>query len=212
MFTRWAVFVTTLGLLPGVVLAQTSASAAQPRVRITGPEEYEIPGVLKIAGAQVSGHASIVIQDTMVRVVSPATGQELVVLKPKKRLAGRVIGVKDRLVEFMPDGQAGTLRIPIDSIGKLEVSERRRGAHVLGGILVGVGAFFGLIALFFAQCGLGCGDAIALPAIGGGIAAGILTGRGTERWRTEPADWLSSQFGAPAIVRLLPDDSFSPSS
>jgi hypothetical protein len=212
MFTRTAIFVTTLGLLPGVVLAQTSASAAQPRVRITGPEEYEIPGVLKIAGAQVSGNASITIEDTMVRVLSPATGQVLVVLRPKRPLAGRVIEVKDRLVEFMPDGQAGTLRIPVDSIGKLEVSERRRRAHVLRGILVGVGAFYGLLGLFFAQCGLGCSDAIALPAIGGGIAAGILTGRGTERWRTVPADWLSSQFGAPPSAQWLPDDSFAPSS
>ena len=215
MFTRMAVFVTTLGLLPGLVLAQTSVSAAQPRVRITGPEEYEIPGVLKIAGTHVSGDANITIQDTVVRVVSPATGQLLVVLRPKRRLVGRAIEVKDQLVEFLPDGQAGTLRIPLDSIGKLEVSERRSRAHVLRGILVGIGAFYGLGWLFFARCGLGCSDAIVLPAIAGGIAAGILTGRGKEHWRTVRTDWLLSQFGPPtsgnsAGRNLLPNRRLQP--
>jgi hypothetical protein len=104
MFTRLTVFVTTLGLLPGLVLAQTSVLAAQPRVRITGAEEYEIPGVLKIDAARVSD-ATITVQETVVRVVSPATGQELIVLRPGRRLVGRATEVKDQVVEFLPDGQ-----------------------------------------------------------------------------------------------------------
>ena len=192
MFTRMAAFVAVLGLLPGLVLAQTSVPPAQPRIRITGPGDYEIPGLLKIAGAHVSGDASMTIQDTVVRVVSPATGQLLVVLRPKRRLVGRAMAVKDQVVEFHPDRQHDTLRIPLDSIGKLETSERRSRSHVLRGILVGIGAFYGLGWLFFAQCGLGCSDAIVLPAIAGGIAAGILTGRGKEHWRTVRTDWLLS--------------------
>jgi hypothetical protein len=207
MFSRMAVVVTTLGLLPGLVSAQTSVLAAQPRIRITGPEEYEIPGVLKIAGSRVGGdggQAKITIEETVVRVVSPATGQPMAVLRPKRRLVGRAMEVRDQIVEFLPDGQRDTLKIPLDSIGKLEVSERRSRFHVLRGILVGIGTFYGVAGLFFARCGLGCDGAILLPALAGGITTGILTGRGSDHWRSAPADWLLSQVNGSVDTASVP--------
>jgi len=198
MLTRLAVFVAALGLLPGLVLAQTSALGARPRVRITGPERYEIPGILQIDGARVTGNASITIEETAVRVVSPATEQPLIVLRPGQRLAGRAIDVKDRIVEFLPDGQPDALSIPLDSIGKLEMSELRIRPRILRGILVGIAAFYGVAWLFMAQCGLGCDDGLLIiGSVGGGMAAGAIAGRGGERWKTVPADWLLSRFGPP---------------
>jgi hypothetical protein len=54
-------------------------------------------------------------------------------------------------------GQHDTIAIPLDSIGKLEVSDHRSGRHLLRGILVGIVAFYGTTALiFWSGCGLDC--------------------------------------------------------
>jgi hypothetical protein len=71
------------------------------------------------------------------------------------------------------------------------VSERRGRSHLLRGILVGTGTFYGVGWLMFSQCGLDCGGAVLLPAIAAGTAAGAVTGRDRERWKTVPADSLT---------------------
>lgn len=169
-----------------------------------GPERYEIPGILQIDGVRLTVSASTTIEETAVRVVSPATGQPLLVLRPGHRLAGRATGIKDGIVEFLPDGQPDTLSIPLDSIGKLEVSELRMRPRVLRGILVGVATFYGLAFLFMEQCGLECDSGVGIVAIGGGLAAGGIAGRGGERWKAVPADWLLSQFGPPPALAPRP--------
>jgi hypothetical protein len=91
-----------------------------------------------------------------IRVV-PQIGQPFVVLKPGKRFVGRALAVRDRVVAFIIDGQHDTIAIPLDSIGKLEVSDHRSGRHLLRGILVGIVAFYGTTALiFWSGCGLDC--------------------------------------------------------
>jgi hypothetical protein len=188
---RIAVFLAAAMVVPVFASAQTGVLADQARIRITGPQAYEIPGLLKIARAAVSGDASLTIEEKVVRVVSPATGLTLVVLRPGKQLIGRVLEVKEQMVEVLPEGQRDTVRIPIDSIGRLEVSERRGRSHLLRGILVGAGTFYGVGWLMFSQCGLDCGGAVLLPAIAAGTAAGAVTGRDRERWKTVPADSLT---------------------
>jgi len=170
MVVRVAVLSALLCFLSTVVEAQAPGVAAQPRVRITVSQ--------------------------MVRAISPQTGQQLMVLEPGKRVVGRAMEVRNRVVTFVKDGQQETIAIPLDSIGVLEVSDPRRHRHVLRGVLLGVGAFYGTAALiFFAGCGLDCSDAIFIPTIGTGIVTGLITGRSREAWRTEPASWLLSHVG-----------------
>lgn len=205
MFVRVVVFATIVCLLSALVEAQAPGVAVQPRVRITGSRAFEIPGELKIDGERVSGNSSMTTDEMTVRVVLPQTGQQLVVLKPGKRFVGRALDVRDRVVAFVIDGQQDTIAIPLDSIGKLEVSDHRSGRHLLRGILVGVGAFYGTFALiFFGGCGLDCSDAMFIPAIASGIATGVITGRGREAWKTVPAAWLSSQFSGTSDAPSLP--------
>ena len=78
-------------------------------------------------------------------------------LKPGRRAVGRALDVKDRVLIFLLDGQHDPFEIPLDSIGTLEVSAHRSGRHMVRGILIGVGVFYGTSALiFFAGCGFDC--------------------------------------------------------
>jgi hypothetical protein len=205
MFVRVVVFATIVCLLSALVEAQAPGVAVQPRVRITGSRAYEIPGVLKVDGERVAGNSSMTTDEMTVRVVLPQTGQQLVVLKPGKRFVGRALAVRDRVVAFLIDGQHDPIPIPLDSVGKLEVSDHRSGPHLSRGILVGVVAFYGTAALiFYGRCGLDCSDAIFIPAIASGIATGVIAGRPREAWRTVPASWLLSQFSGTSDAPALP--------
>ena len=174
MFVRVAAFVTTVCLCSASVEAQaTGGVAVRPRVRITGSQTFEIP--------------------------SAATGQRHVVLKAGKRFAGSALDVRDRIATVLVDGQHDTLAIPLDSIAKLEVSDPGSGRHLVRGILVGFGAFWGSGALIVSGCppiGSGCSDAILIAPVAVGIAAGILAGRSRETWKPVPAAWLISQFSS----------------
>jgi hypothetical protein len=174
--------------------AQTLAREAEPRIRVTGSRAYDIPGLLTIDGNRISGPSVVVTDETTLRVRSAGSGQPLVMAKPGVRIVGRAIGVNAQVVTLIIEGHRQSVDMPLPSIGKLEVNDGQRRSHVLRGILVGVGAFYGIGALFFSQCGLGCSNVILLPAIAGGVASGIVTGRGRERWRTVPVDWLLSRF------------------
>jgi hypothetical protein len=124
-------------------------------------------------------------------------------LKPGKRFVGRVFDVRDRVVTFLGDGQQDTVAIPLDSIGTLELSVP--GRHLLRGILLGAGAFFGVSVLVAAGCGLYCTNAVLLtPAIAGGIATGVIAGGRREAWKMVPRAWLSSQFSETFDAPSLP--------
>jgi hypothetical protein len=206
MFVRVVACAAIVCFLSALVDAQVPGVAIQPRVRITGSRAFEIPGVLKVEGERVSGNSSRTTDEMTIRIVLPQTGQQFVVLKPGKRFVGRALDVRDRVVAFVIDGQHDTIAIPLDSIGKLEVSDHRSGRHLLRGILVGIGGFFGTVELiFWSGCGLNCSNAsLLIPAIAGGIATGVMTGRRREAWKTVPAAWLSSQFNGTSAAPLLP--------
>jgi hypothetical protein len=206
MSLRTMVVVIAVVSLPVInVDAQTLAREVGPRVRLTGSRAYDIPGVVTIDGDRISG-PSVVIDEATIRVRSADTGEPLVMARPGVRIVGRAIGVNAQVVTFIIEGHQQSIDIPLPSIGKLEVSDRQRRSHVLRGILVGVGAFYGIGALFFSQCGLGCSNAIFLPAIAGGVASGIETGRGRERWRPVAVDWLLSRF-SPTNAGAIPENS-----
>jgi hypothetical protein len=69
---RVIVTVAVLGLLTSSVSGQVAVSGSL-RVRITGPELYEIPGVLSIAGDHVTGSLVTSADDAIVQVRLPLT-------------------------------------------------------------------------------------------------------------------------------------------
>jgi hypothetical protein len=166
---------------------------AQPRIRLTGPETFEMPGLVRIDRGQVTSGARVTGDETVLRFEVPG-GQPLTVVRWHQRLVGQALGVDDGALLVRVEGSSSLIRVPLDSIGTFELSEARSHAHVLRGVLVGVGAFWALGALTFASCGLGCSDAAIIPAGAGGLAAGVFSGQGHERWTPRPASWLSSHF------------------
>src|SRR5207249_2882056 len=110
---------------------------------------YEIPDVLKVDGDRLSGRSDLITDDLTVRVVLANTNQQLVAVKPGRRLVGRATNLRDRVVTVLVDGRHDPISVALDSIGRLEVSEHRSGRHILRGILVGFGAFYGTGLLIF---------------------------------------------------------------
>ena len=89
------------------------------RVRITGVGTYEIPGVVKLEGNQISG---ILVRNTdrYVQVRRSDDGQLLTLLKPQQELTGRAKPVSDSLLEIVPDGEKEALYVPLDAITKTD--------------------------------------------------------------------------------------------
>lgn len=189
---RRIVVLMTIGIFSLELLhAQVPDRGAGPRVRVTGSRSYEIPGVLKIDQGLVSG-SSLVTDESTIRLVSPETGQPLVVLKPGVRMIGRAVGVANQTVTLVVEDRGDSITIPLGSIGRLEVSESRR--HLLRGILVGSATFYLTGALIvWTVCGLSCGaDETFIPAVGVGLTTGIIAGRRRDTWKVVPTDWLLS--------------------
>jgi hypothetical protein len=197
MLRRIVVAITVASVSLGRVYAQTPDHRLETRIRVTGAETYDIPGVLAIGGGRITG-PSAVVNETTITLRSPETGQPLAVVRPGVRLAGRAIAVNQQVVSFIVEGDQNPIAIPLPSIGKLEVSEHRSPRHLVRGILVGVGVFYGTSWLIFAKCGLGCSNAAILPPIAAGIAAGTITGRSRETWKVVPVDWLLAHVGVQA--------------
>ena len=200
MLRQIVILTTIAGSSLGLVHAQVPDRGAGPRVRVTGSRSYEIPGVLKIDQGVVSG-SSLVTDETTIRLVSPETGEPLVVLKPGVRMIGRAVGVTNQTVTLIEEGRGNSIAMPLGSIGRLEVSESRR--HLLRGILVGSALFY-LTGVLIVQavCGLSCSpDATFIPAVGVGLTTGIIAGRRRDTWKVVPTDWLLSNTSLAAVGR-----------
>jgi len=102
--------------------AQEPSSTAPVRVRITGVNTYEIPGVARLEGDRINGTFTR-ITDSLVQVKQPGDGRLLTVLRAGQDLTGlaRVIG--DGLVEFYADGDKEALYVPLDAIARTEFLE-----------------------------------------------------------------------------------------
>jgi len=188
-----------LALACGAVASPSSAQTAAAndvilRIRFVGPEVFEIPGVLRIDRGNVVAAGDVTVDDTFVRVARPGPSQPLTVVRWRKRIVGEAVGVENGVL--MMRVNTAVIYVPLDSIGTVDVSDERVHRHLLRGVLVGVGTFWGVGVLMINTCGFGCGNLAILPAVAGGIAAGVLAGRGRERWTPHPTVWLASQFAA----------------
>jgi hypothetical protein len=163
---------------------------------VTGLRQYALPGVLTIDRNSVSAWHGVTIGRTTVNVPASAAGP-LTILRPGTRLVGRAMSVTGGILELRLEGAAEPARIPLDSIQTLERRERRARRHVVRGLLVGVGAFFGSGFLAFSRCGLNCDDAaMTLTMFGSGAVAGMLAGRSSpEVWTPVSTSDFVSQFG-----------------
>jgi hypothetical protein len=195
MWTRRIAAGVLIVLFSSASLAsQTNAGIAGSRLRLRGLHQYEIPGVLRLDGRQVSASSGSDIGRTTIRVLSPAHGY-LTVLRPGTRLVGRLVDVTPDTLSLAVENGIDPITIPLDSLASVERSVRPARRHIVRGILAGVGAFFGTGALVFSQCGLGCEDStVALATFGAGIAAGAWAWQGRERWTTVSTSDLVPPF------------------
>lgn len=181
------------------VSGQIAASPTPVRVRVRGVDPYEMPGVIKVEAGRITSASVVTIDGNTVRMASDGTTEPLALVKAGARLVGMATHVHNGVMSIVVDGQSKAVGIPLDAIATLEVSRTRGKKHILRGILVGVGAFYGTGALiFFSQCGLDCGGDTFAVAVLAGITGGVLAGRrGGERWEVMPAGRIASQFGEP---------------
>jgi hypothetical protein len=172
--------------MPGLAAAQTRL-ADPPRIRITGPESYEIPGALRIAGGNITGSRIESIRETVVRVRTSEADELVTIPRPGRRVVGNVVRMSEDTIELSLEDDAAVARVPLGAIAKLEVSGGRkhsRGLATAAGVGVGVSAFMGGGWLAFSLCGsLDC-DLAPLSGFAIGIALGAFTGHrmAGERW------------------------------
>ncbi len=214
MLKQLLAFTVVFAVVAEPISAQLAQRPAPLRVRVSGAQEYEVAGVIRVSGGRFSG-SSVVMDKTSARVVSPVDGSALVVLRPGKRLTGQILDVKDRIAVLLPDDDKASIRMPLESIGKVEVPKRnklRTGLRTLRGAYVGVGVSTGVMWLSLGLangCGSGgCLTLVLAAAAGAGITAGVLAGRGQD-WGAVSPDWLVSQFARPGVDPLDPATSQS---
>jgi hypothetical protein len=199
---RAIVTLAVLGLLSSSVSAQVAVSGSL-RVRITGPDLYEIPGVLSIAGDHVTGSVVTSADDAIVQVRLPQTTELVTVPKAGRHLVGLVLSVDNNAVVLARKGQSASLRIPLDAIGKVEVSEGRRHGRATA-ILAGIGAWYGTGALFvrLSDFWFYPGPLAVAPAVG--MVVGYLLGR--EHWKAVPVASLRDRVGQSSSPRSTTRD------
>lgn len=180
----------------GFVAIAVSSVGAQPatRIRITGTQTLNLPGQLTIDRDRVSGTAIVGMDENVIRVKAPAGPGVWAIPRSGKRLTGMARAIEGDVLEFRRDGDATPLFVPFAAIQTVEISEGRRPNHGMAlGILTGVGTFFGISGLTFANCGLGCSDGPFVAAIFAGVVggAGLAHHLRREHWRTGTVDELA---------------------
>ena len=187
-------------LTSAFVVAAISTVGAQEttRVRVTGTQTLNLPGQVTIDGNRVSGTGIVDMDENVVHVKTPDGNGVWTVPRNGKRLTGMARGTDGTTLELHRGGDSMSSFIPLAAIRAVEISEGRRPNHGIAlGILTGVGTFYGILGISFANCGLGCRDnADGFLAIGAGIAAG--TGLAhhlrREHWRTVPPNELAAEL------------------
>ena len=190
-------------LMPLPVQAQGPAAPKLVRVRVTGPATYEVPGVWRFEGDHVVGKA--VTSDTrFVQFTREDDGRVLTILRPGRRLTGIARGIAGDLLEFVSEGNAERIHIPLDALTKIEVSRERRplGKSLAAGVFTGLGIFLASWRGLAESCDEGrCGSPSVLLGIvaGAAIATGTLVARKLhgQRWEIVSADELGALLNAP---------------
>jgi hypothetical protein len=92
-----------VGAVVGFMLSHTALPAQDsgdlPRVRITAPATYEIPGLIKAEGDRLTGTFTP-LDKTMVQVASANGSEPLVMPRPGKRIVGQVVGTGTDVLLF----------------------------------------------------------------------------------------------------------------
>lgn len=136
------------------VLAQTARPEEKAiRVRVTGVDHYDIPGVITIEANRITGRP-VTSSPNIVRFSRTDTGPVISVLKPGRRVTGEARGVEGDLLQVVSDDDQELSLIPTDSIALLERQKSpivsRETARGIG-LGAGVG-IFGLSYLAAMQC------------------------------------------------------------
>jgi hypothetical protein len=129
--------VVLISVLAYPAAAQTPSGSGQPaanamrglsyywsaRVRITGADAYEFPGIIKVERDHIAGIAATVT-DLYVQFRAGDEGRMLTVPRPGKRLTGSARVIDGELVEFTLDKEARPLYVPLGAIARTEVLTR----------------------------------------------------------------------------------------
>lgn len=185
-----------IGLLPAPAEAQAPPAPKPVRIRITGADTYEVPGVMRLDGDRIFGKAATA--DSRFVQFRRSDGSRLLTIpRPGRRLTGKALAIADGLLEFVPEGNTERFYLPLDAVVKIEGSRVHRplGPSVAGGVYAGAGIFV-TTWLAVAVCDEGCENAEALfnLIVGAAIAVGGLVTHKMhgQRWEVVSSDELGA--------------------
>jgi hypothetical protein len=199
---RRLVALLLISLLAVPAAAQSPSTAKPVRVRITGADTYQVPGVIEIQRDRISG-SPVATTDHFIQFIRSADGRLLSVPRPRQRVTGNARAVADELLEFIPDGESERLYVPLDGVEKIEVSRvsHSRLISSLAGVGTGVATFIATALLFLFNCpetegwyALGFSSAIGGGALVGGAVGRQMRG---QRWEVISSDELGALLSAP---------------
>jgi hypothetical protein len=198
-----------VGAVVGFMLSHTALPAQDsgdlPRVRITAPATYEIPGLIKAEGDRLTGTFTP-LDKTMVQVASANGSEPLVMPRPGKRIVGQVVGTGTDVLLFRRDGGSHPLTIPVAAIERYEISQGPRATKRMrfwASFGAGLGAGLAAAAMADSMCDRSFTGGSIGPCAGTftwGVATGVGSGLvtrwllGRDRWVTVSRErFISSQ-------------------
>jgi hypothetical protein len=119
---RSQMWLTRILLVASLTVQTAVAQAASPpiRVRLTGVDRYDIPGVITIEETRISGRRPVTRSPSMIRFSRTDSEPAISVLPPGRRVTGEARQVDRGLLEFISDDDRGVSLIPTDSIALVE--------------------------------------------------------------------------------------------
>jgi hypothetical protein len=205
-FVRGALVLALLTLLSAPPLEAREAGSQEPapaaagftlgeRVRLHAPDTFSIPGLFEGRKSRVR----VVKEDADLLTLARDPAEPLVVIRPGRRITGRLVSADDGSLTLVPEGAAEPVRLDRASVARVEFSDGRR-SRVGRGALIGafagaaVGALAGMITYnrypngcFEGSSASGCAVYGAVLFGVPGAAIGALSSIGPrETWREAP--------------------------
>jgi hypothetical protein len=179
--------------------AAGQTSTPSVRVRLSGVDAYDIPGVIHVGSDKAEGRPASFDREFVTFLTADGT-TPTTILRPGARVVGDVRSVSPAHLELALNGGLH-VRVPLDSISRIELFESRasRGAAVAAGAIVGIATALGAPLVIISACGdegrcatwIQIAAFVAAPALG--IAAGVAMRGG--RWRQVTIEQLRQMMG-----------------
>jgi hypothetical protein len=172
---------------------------------LSGVDAYDVPGVIHVGSDKAEGRPASFDRE-FVTFLAADGATATTIVRPATRVVADVLSVSSAHLELASKAGAH-VRVPLDSIARIEVFESRasRGAAVAAGAIVGISTALGAPLLIISACGdegrcatwIHIAAFIGAPALG--IAAGVAMRGG--HWRQITVEQLRQMMGTPLTAK-----------